>query len=470
MIPTTKVGVAGTMPDRRPARRVALGSFLVALGLAVAKLVVALATGSLSMLSEAAHSGLDTMVTALTLFVVSVAARPPDADHPYGHGKAENVAALVQALGLLILSIAIGRQAVMRLASHVAPARASWYAFAVIGAAIVIDVTRSRILGTAAKKYASPALQADAINFRADLLTSTVVLVGLVAVRMGYPGADTYGGLAIAAYVALCSVRLGRHSVDALMDRAPQDAVSRIERAAGSVPGVAEVRRVRLRYSGGQPHADVVVGVSRTLALELAHTLTEQVEQAIRSLEPGADVIIHVEPLADETVVAQQVVSIAARHPGVQQVHNVFVARQADGLHIALHAKFPGAMTLSEAHTLAEQLETDIARELAGVARVDTHLEPLEGIATLGQDVTGARGELVRSLTQLAEQQPGVHNCHEVVVTDTDAGLAVVMHCEAAALLSVARIHEASTAIENDVHRAWPEVERVIVHFEPLPE
>lgn len=453
--------------DRRPVRRVAVASLVAALGLTALKLVTALATGSLSILSETAHSGLDAMATALTLYAVAVAARPPDADHPYGHGKAENLAAMVEAVSLLILSVTIGREAILRLMHPGPPIRTLWYAFAVMVVSMALDSVRYRVLSRTGRRHHSPALLADAVNFKADLVTSLIVLAGLGAVRLGYTQADAMGGLVIAAYVGVQSIRVGRRSIDALMDRAPAGAVSRIRRAAAAIPGVEEVRRVRLRYAGGQPQTDVVVGISRTVPLERAHSLTEAVEEAIRSLEPGADVVVHVEPLADETVVAERVMSIAARHPVVHQVHNVFVARRPDGLHISLHAKFPGSMPLAEAHDIAERLEADIAREVDGVARVDTHLEPLEGPTTPGADVTSQRGELVASIRSLAESHHEVRNCHELVVTDTRDGLSVVMHCDAAAGLSVAEVHDTSTMIEDEVHRLWPEVERVTVHFEP---
>jgi divalent metal cation (Fe/Co/Zn/Cd) transporter len=331
---------------------------------------------------------------------------------------------------------------------------------------MALDAFRFRVLSATGRKYHSPALLADAVNFKADLLTSAAVLLGLAAVRLGYKEADAIGGLVVATYVAVQAVLIGKRSIDALMDRAPQEAVRRIRGAAGAIPGV-EVRRVRLRYAGGQPQTDVVVGVSRTVPLERAHSLTEEVEEAIRSVEPGADVVVHVEPLADEKLVAEKVLAVAARHPTVHQVHNVFVARRPDGLHISLHAKFPGSMTLAEAHTIAEHLEADIAAEVSGVARVDTHLEPLESPATPGADVTAQRSELVRSVKALAEAHDEVRNCHEVVVTDTEEGLSVVMHCEAEPGLSVTRVHDASTAIEDEIHRRWPEVGRVTVHFEP---
>ncbi len=453
--------------DRRPVRRVAAVSLVAALALVALKLATALATGSVSMLSETAHSGLDAMVTAMTLYAVGVAARPPDADHPYGHGKAENVAAMAEAVALLLLSVTIGREALLRLIHPGPPIKTAWYAFAVMAASMVLDSVRYRALSRTGRRYNSPALLADAVNFKADLLTSAAVLGGLAAVKLGLKAADAIGGLVVATYVCVQALLIGRRSIDALMDRAPEGAVGRIRRAAGAIPGVEEVRRVRLRYAGGQPQTDVVVGVSRTVPLERAHLLTEAVEEAIRTVEPGADVIVHVEPLADEKVVAEQVLSVAARHPSVHQVHNVFVARRPDGLHISLHAKFPGGMSLAEAHAIAEGLESDIAHEVADVARVDTHLEPLEGPATPGADVTRQRSELVASVTSMAEGHDEVRNCHEVVVTDTDDGLSVVMHCEAEAGLSVATVHDASTRIEDEVHRRWPEVERVTVHFEP---
>ncbi|MGH2733785.1 MAG: cation-efflux pump, partial [Actinomycetota bacterium] len=361
-------------PSRRQVRRVALVSLAVALALAGLKLAAALASGSLALLSEAAHSGLDAVVTAMTLLAVSIAARPPDEDHPYGHGKAENVAALVEAIVLLALSVSIAAEALHRLSRPAGDVEAGWYGFGVILLSMAVDASRARALRKAGRELRSPALTADALNFTADLLTSAVVLAGLGAVRLGYPRADSLGGLVISGYVALVSLRLGWRSIDVLMDRVPRGALARITQAAAAVAGVEEVRRVRLRYAGGQPQADVVLAVSRTVPLELAHHLTEEVEDAIRSVEPGADVAVHVEPLADEKLIVNRILSIAARHSQVHQLHNVFVTQRPDGLHISLHAKFPASMALSEAHAITDRLEAEIARDLDGVRRIDTHL------------------------------------------------------------------------------------------------
>ncbi|MGH2812589.1 MAG: cation diffusion facilitator family transporter [Actinomycetota bacterium] len=453
--------------ERRRAERVALGSLGAALFLVAAKTVAGLASGSLAVLSEAAHSALDSAATLMAFVAVRIGSRPPDADHPYGHGKAESIFSLLEVAGLLTLSGFILWEAVDRLRFGGEEVDATWYAFGVIVLSIVVDFSRSRILSRAGRELRSPALQADALHFAADLLTSSAVLLGLVLVRAGYPVADAVAGLAVGGLVAFMSIRLGRRSVDALMDRAPADAVERIRLAAESVEGVSEVRRVRIRHVGGQPHADVVVGVSRRAALETAHEVTEKLESAVRRVEPGADVVVHVEPLADESLVAEQVMSIAARDPSVSQVHNVHVVQRPDGLHITLHAKFPDTMGLEEAHRISERLEREIASEVGAVARVDTHLEPLEDLSTAGADVTARRAGLVDWATKLANSQPEVADCHEVLVTEADGSLSIVMHCTATSGLTVADVHRASTEIENRIHERWSEVGRVTVHFEP---
>lgn len=453
-------------PNSRRVRRAALASLVVTVLMVVAKLLVGLATGSLAVLSEAANSALDLGTALVTFLAVRIAARPPDAGHPYGHGKAENLSALLQTAVLFVLAVYILYEAVGRLAGGPAVVEATWYAFAVMIVAMAVDAIRSTVLSRIAKQERSPALRADAMNFRGDLLSSATVLVGLTMVALGYPAVDAIASLAIAGYVAFMSVKLGRSSVDALMDRAPAGSIERIAHIASQVPNVEEVRRVRIRYVGGEPQTDVVIAVSRRIPLETAHDVTEEVERAICASEPGADVVVHVEPVADETFIAQQVEAVALRQQVVAEVHNIKVSHHPDGVRVSLHARFPGRMPLEEAHALADKLEREIRREVGGVARVDTHLEPLQEPA-VGTDVTDEHNLLTGWTKAVAESQPEVRNCHEVVISQIQGGLEMIVHCEAEAQLSVKAVHDAATRIETATHQHWPQVERVTVHFEP---
>lgn len=454
-------------PNSSRVRRAAFLSLVVTLVLVAAKALTALATGSLAMLSEAANSGLDVGTTLITFIAVRIASRPPDHDHPWGHGKAENLSALLQTMVLVGLAMYIAVQAVFRLRSGTAEIDAAWYAFAVVIVSMAVDANRSSMLRRIAREERSPALEADALNFRADLLTSATVLLGLFLVRLGYTAVDAIASLFIAAYVAWMSIRLGRISMDTLMDRAPAGSSARIEQLAGSVDGVEEVRRVRVRYVGGEPQTDVVIAISRRVPLELAHDVTEEVERLIRQEEPGADVVVHVEPLADEKLMTQRVEAIAMRQPVVAEVHNITVTSHVEGDHISLHAKFPAAMPLEEAHALVDQLEREILADIPSVIRVDTHLEPLSDGA-VGVDVTEQHMLLAQWGKAVAERQPEVHDCHEVMISESAGGLAIVMHCEAEPQLSVTAVHDAATRIEDATHARWPNVTRVTVHFEPV--
>lgn len=456
----------GIPENRRRAERVALVSLIAAIGLVAAKTIAGLASGSIAVLSEAVHSGVDAAATGLAYLTVRIASRPPDKDHPYGHDKAENVFALLQAAGLIVLALVIAWEAVTRLQSGT-EVSATWYAFGVIALSIAVDLSRAIVLRRAGRLYRSPALVSDAFNFTADLFTSSAVLVGLVFVSLGYARADAIGGLLVSLVVAGASIRLGKRSVDVLMDRAPAGVPERIRAATRGVAGVAGVRRVRVREIGGRIQTDVVVSISRTVPLERAREVTEEVERVIHEIEPEADVIVQVEPVADERAIAERVTSIAAREPEVSQVHNVHVTAQPDGLHITLHAKFPDTMALGRAHEISERLEAEIAAEIPGVARVDTHLEPLEGARSRGADVTARKQDLVAWAKQIAERQSEVQNCHEVIITESDGRLSLVMHCEAATGLSVSNVHGAATRIENEIHAGRPEIDRVTVHFEP---
>ncbi len=453
--------------SRSRAKRAALISLIVALGLVAAKLAAATVSGSLAFLSLAADSALDAAASGITYFAVRIASRPPDREHPYGHGKAENISALVTTLVLLALSVLIAVTAFGRLDRGGSSIDAGWYTFGVILVSIVVDASRARILRKVGREVRSAALEADALHFSADLVTSVVVLIALASTRLGFAQADAIGGLLIASYVGYSSIRLGRRSIDVLMDRAPAGAVERISQAAAQVHGVEEVRRVRVRNVGGHDHADVVIAISRRVPLETAHHVTEEVERAIRLQEPGADVVVHVEPLANEALIAEQVEAIAAREPSVGQIHNIFVSSHPEGHRISLHAKFPGEMTLAEAHSISERLERQIAAEIPNVERVDTHLEPLESSAAIGVDVTYRYKDLAAQSAEAARSQPEVMNCHEVVVTETEGALTVLMHCEASPGLHIDAVHEASTRIENDIHQRFPDVKRVTVHFEP---
>jgi cation diffusion facilitator family transporter len=292
-------------PHADKEKRQAAGSSVVAaVALTGTKIVVGLTTGSLGILAEAAHSGLDLVAAVMTLFAVRVSGRPADSDHPYGHGKVENLSALFETLLLLATCVWIIYSAVQRLASGKIEIEVTVWSFAVMALSIVVDVSRSRMLYRVAKKYNSQALEADALHFSTDIWSSAVVILGLVCVKLGewkpslavLKSADAVAAVVVAIIVFFVCGELGMRTIRALLDTAPAGLDGRIADAAQAVPGVSNCHNVRTRHSGPQLFVDVHVLVNGNQTLEQAHALTEAVEAAIREVVPDADVTVHAEP------------------------------------------------------------------------------------------------------------------------------------------------------------------------------
>ncbi len=283
---------------------VALSSLAAAVGLTTFKTIVGIGTGSLGILAEAAHSGLDLAAAAMTFFAVRFSARPPDESHLYGHHKIENLSALVETLLLLATCAWIVREAVRRLLYHRLDIEVTVWSFAVMLISIVVDVSRSRALARAARRYHSQALEADALHFQTDVWSSAVVILGLAAVKMGgaLPGwawlrnADAIAALGVSGLVIWVSIRLGRRTVDELLDTAPAGMERDIRTTVESVPGVRNCHDIRVRRSGSVIFVDLHVLVDGGQTLAQAHELTETIESAIHRIAPDADVTVHPEP------------------------------------------------------------------------------------------------------------------------------------------------------------------------------
>lgn len=454
----------------RRAERAALIALLITCALSAAKIAAWVATGSLVLLSQAFDSLLDAVLLGVVFWGLRIASKPADAEHQYGHAKAENLVAYTQTLALAALVAAIGIEAVRRLAQPAAPIDAPAYALGLLAGSAVVDIWRVRLLAAAARDEDSDALRAGALNFLTDIGTAVVAIVSLVLVRGGVEDADAIGALIVVSAVVVGAVRVGKRSIDVLMDRAPQAPQQLIARAVAGASGVSEARRVRVRTSGRQVFADVTVAAGRTTSLQRAHDISEEVERAIEKVSPGADVVVHVEPASETSGLVERVQAAASRVEGVNEVHNVLVHAFSDGgvtkLHATLHAKIEPGTSLAEAHDLSDRIEGAVGREIGPNLRVDTHIEPLEP-TTYGRDVTAEHAALADDVTRLALEEPDVVDCHEVLVTSAEGELSIVVHVRGRKELPLVRMHDASQRIEKAIHAAHPRVGAVLIHFEP---
>ena len=440
-----------------PARKLTAAKASIAASalLTCAKLAAGLWSGSLSLLSEAGHSAVDTGATILTYFAVREADKPADAEHHYGHGKIEALAALMETGLLFGLALFVVEEAARRLGEP-APVDADWPVFAVLGVSILVDLVRSRQLSRIAEAEGSDALAADALHFASDLIASALVAVGLAATRFGFVHGD-----------ALAGFRLGRRTIETLLDAAPRELVPQFEKIIGGVPGVIALESLRLRTVGHSVIGEASIAVSRSLRVEQAARIKDAVVAAVEAHSPRARITVTTEPRAidDETVIERILLVAARRH---LPVHHIIAQQIEERLSICLDLELDAAMPLRRAHELATQFENAIRDEFGADIEIDTHLEPLAPHILIGREADPVmRDAIADSLAGYAAIQGDIHDVHDVRVRGTADGLVVNYHCRADDLLTVEAAHEAVDAIERRLREEFPTILRVAGHSEP---
>lgn len=453
--------------------RVALSSVLAAILLTAMKLTVGILTGSLGILSEAAHSALDLVAAGMTYFAVRISGRPADQDHTYGHGKIENLSALFETVLLLVTCAWIVYEAIQRLFFKTVEVEATLWAFLVMVVSIVIDFGRSRALSRAARKYNSQALEADALHFSTDIWSSSVVIVGLALVRLSdvtglhwLAKADAVAAVGVAGIVTYVSLRLGRRTVAALLDAVPAT-LGRDLSEAVRVPGVLEVKRARLRHSGPESFADVTLAVAVDTPLDRAHEIATRAEAAARQLVPGIDIVVHVEPSGNsENGLLSLVRSLAARH-GLS-AHAISAYEVAGKRSLELHLEMSEDLSLERAHAQASAFEQELHRALPKVERIVTHLEPV-GEGSTEHSAAPADDLLVLKAIKAVTARPGLAcRPHEVSVRRVGRELFVSFHCALPAETAIADAHLLTTEVERALRSLLPGLGRVVIHVEPI--
>ncbi len=457
----------------RAEKRAAAGnSVLAAVVITALKTVVGFTTGSLGILSEAAHSGLDLIAALLTYFSVRVSDKPADADHQYGHGKIENFSAFAETGLLLITCVWIVYEAVLRLFFRRIEIEPSIPAFAVMLFSMAVDWWRSRVLGRIARKYDSQALEADALHFSTDIWSAGVVVLGLLLVLTGrryhvdwLRDSDPIAALLVAAAVVSVSWRLARRTVDALLDAAPPGVRSQIQDVVSRVDGILEVDRIRIRRAGNRYFADLTVGLARRVTFQRSGQVAAAVTDAVHRILPNADVTVQPLPRAQRSEnIFDRIRAVATQRN--LNVHDISVQDLAGRLHVEQHIELDERMTLKQAHDQVTELEAGLQRDVPEISSILTHIESEPATIERSEELV-SDAVLVQHLKTAAAHFPEILDVHEFVIKRVRGRLYISCHCTLSDDLSLARVHDIQTELEIRFKQDAPELFRVLIHPEP---
>jgi cation diffusion facilitator family transporter len=450
-------------------------SMLAACGMTALKLIAGLLTGSLGMLSDAAHSGLDLLGTALTLFSVRISDKPADEDHPYGHARVETLSAFTETFLMGASCVWIVVEAIIRIFVAPVTVRPSIWPFAVLALSITVDLSRSRALKHVAAVSGSQALEADALHFASDIWASAAVAIGLAA---SYAGAhfginwlrfaDPVAALAVSMVILRFAWGLARRTTIELLDTAPAGARQRIVRAVERIDGVVEVEQVRVRRSGNRVFADLRVAVPRFDTAEHIEVLVQRITAAVKTMAPGADVTVRTVPRhASSESIFDRIRGIAALNNVT--LHDLSVEQEDGGLRVEQHIEVAESLPLVEAHRFVCDLEEQMYRAAPEVSNVLTHIESepatIEASETIEQD-----RRLEEDLRAAARTLPEIIDIHEVVVSRMGDRLHLSCHCTLPDALPMNRVHDVITSLEAGLKLERPEIHRMLVHPEPAAD
>jgi cation diffusion facilitator family transporter len=457
-------------------QRVALHSMLAAAVMTLLKLAAGLVSGSLGVLSDAAHSGLDMVGSMLTFFSVKVSDRPADEDHTYGHGKFENFSSFAEVLLMAVSSGWIIWEAIQRILHPTKDLQNLGWPVAVVLTSIAVDFWRSRRLRAVADRTGSTALATDAFHFASDIWSSAAVLAGLcaswVGVHFGIAAlrfADPLAAVVISLLILRLTLRLGREAVSVLLDEIPKETRLRLITDVEQVPGVLGVEKARVRRAGANYFADLTLALPRRYTFEHTGELVQAATDAVHRALPEADVVIHTVPRqARAESIFDRVRAVAARHN--VSVHELSVQSHLGRLRVEQHLELDESLTLLKAHDFVCVLEAEILREVPEIDGVLTHIESEPATIEQPEEMVEENRRMDEAMRAAAAGLPEIVDVHEIIVGRTGEHVHLSCHCTLPDDLSMQRVHEVITALEYRFKKECPEVYRVTIHPEPVTD
>jgi cation diffusion facilitator family transporter len=454
-------------PQARGQWRTALVSIAAASLLVVLKLGTGIVSGSLGLVSAGIESSGDVVAAILTFFAIRLGVRPADVEHPYGHRRAENLAALGEAAILYGGGIFIVTEAIVRLTAGGSDLTTRWYVFAVIGIALLVDASRVAVSVRTARVYHSAALRSNAFHFAGDMLGSVAVLGGLIAVAAGFGDGDAIAALIVALIIFVAATRLVYENARVLMDTTPAEARARAEAAISGLGDAVELRRLRLRESGGRYFADAIVGVPPGQAVVESHGTADAVEAAVREALPDTDVVVHLEPRRGGLDLRDRVLAAALAEPLVREAHDITIYEHDGRVSVSLHLKMAPEIPIEQAHAVAELVESAVRQE-PGVEDVHTHLEPLEQPLAARPDEDGEHPDQAQRdrISQLVLDRTG-NEPRELRLLHAAGGLVVFVSVTVPPETPLPEAHDLASRLEDDIRKGQSHVQDVVVHTEP---
>ena len=472
--------------------KIAITSILASASLTISKIIIALMTNSLGILSEGMHSGLDVIAATMTLYAVRMARKPPDLEHNYGYAKFESLTSLAEIILLLAIAGWVLHEGIMKIFFVNSPPEITVFSFGIMIISIMVDYGRSKALYKVANKYGSQALEADALHFRVDMLTSAIVLAGLSIVYLfGIPNADAFAAIIVSVLIVYTSLGLGRRTLDVLLDKAPKGIQAQILESITGLEGIKRAHSIRVRKVGKSVFVDLHIEVPRTFTHDKAHRIATNVEDRIKNnVLPDADVVVHVDSIKDDNTetIKDKIRFIATEFPQIENIHSIYLSKMSSSssssnntkdntsnnhqnnfLHLYLDIQMDNSLYLETAHGIIDDFEKRIKLEIPNILHITTHIETESDVElSIGFEKT-VDESFLEKIKSVAISVKGVVDCKDISLVNVGNELHITLTIkivEGDDKISINQAHSIATDVQNKII-ANTDASRVIVHTEP---
>lgn len=495
-------------------KRIVITSLIASAILAMLKLIIGFSTNSLGILSESFHSGIDVLAALMTFYAIRTVIKPPDSKFTYGYAKIESLSSLAEILLLFLVAAYIFYEGLERIFVKSIEPDVTVFSFGVMILSIVVDYWRSKTLFKVARKYGSQAIEADALHFKADMISSSIVIVGLCTVLfLGIPNADAYAALIISSMIIYTSLGLGKRTLDVLLDKAPKGINHIVLESISGLEGVNRAHDIRVRNVGATLFIDLHIEVPRTSTHDKAHKIATNVEDKIRKLIPNSDVLVHVDAIESESETLTDIVRlIASETDGIKNVHSIFFSQlpsysnkqsnknfhetnliQGDNdnpmkneiknelgltnnnskglLHLYLDVQVDSGLDLRAAHNIIETFESKVRNDIPLIQQITTHIEfETEEIKKIGIEKE-VNSSYLANIRKSCFKIEGVVDCKDIGIVDMDGDQHITLTITIQSLnpsdLSIYDAHQIATDVQQMIMRDT-RASKVVVHTEPL--
>lgn len=447
-------------------RKISIFSLAVSIFLVTFKIGIAYITNSLGVYSEALNNGLDLAAVLITFFAVRMSAKPADKDHPYGHGKYENFSALLEITILFVLCFYIIFKSIQRIIYKNFELNITWYAFLILFISMALNVIRVTYIGKAAKKYNSPILKSNFINYTGDIFSSLVVLIGLYFARRGAYIADPISSIIVSILIIGFSSQLAFQTIKNLLGYVPKELTDKTMVILTRIPELKSVNQVKIHQVGNANFINLDISLKSSLHLSQAEKIKEKIRKTISQDIPGSEVTIETTSCSLKEPIAEKIKELLLNLPEIKDVHNIFVYKINDHIDASIHIELNKYVKLEEAENLTKFAEKEIKKIINNLHKIYIHIESAKDEETW-DDVTSKSEKMIADIKKEISRYVDPKTCHNFSVLKQNDKYHIAFHCRFEKDLDVEKAHLITTNIENHIKNSFNEISEISIHMEP---